>query len=86
MLWKFEKVRKFGIHIFVKKLCFNGIIAFVRAEKGSERMFRMKFVAESRELVGDFWIVQCVPLTLGLDSAVREYSSGRKKCFFEKKS
>lgn len=48
-------------------------------------MFRMKFVAESRELVGDFWIVQCVPLTLGLDSAVREYSSGRKKCFFEKK-
>jgi len=49
-------------------------------------MFRMKFVAESRELVGDFWIVQCVPLTLGLDSAVREYSSGRKKCFFEKKS
>jgi hypothetical protein len=57
----------------------------VRAEKGSERMFRMKFVAESRELVGYFWIVQCVPLTLGLDSAVREYSSGRKKCFFEKK-
>jgi len=28
-----------GIHIFCEKLCFNGEIAFVRADKGSESLF-----------------------------------------------
>jgi len=65
-----------GIHIFCEKLCSNGKIAFLRAEKGSESGFRMKIVAESRELVVDFWFVQCALLTLGIDSAGRECKKG----------
>jgi len=41
-------------HIFCKKLCSNGKIAFLRAKKGSESGFRMKIAAEPRELVVDF--------------------------------